>query len=88
MQRRRHRDIGTEQIQRMAVGRRTGGHFRGNHTTTARPVINNHLLAEGFAEFVTNHAGGGIVAAARGERNNQTYGFGRVILRRRARCRQ
>ena len=64
VQRRRHRHVGAEKIQRVAIGRRARGDFGSDHAATAGPVVDYHLLAERLAELVADHARRRIVAAA------------------------
>lgn len=51
---------------RVAVGRRLGGHAHADDTGNAAPVIDDHLLAEAGAELFRHDAGHRIDAASGG----------------------
>ena len=58
--------------QRIAVGRGVGDEFEADHAARPRPVVDDDLLAEGFAEFGRKRARQQIGTSADTLRHNQT----------------
>src|SRR4029079_18906912 len=69
----------------MAVRRCLQRKFGSNDAAPAWAVVNDDLLAERFAQTMTDDARGAIVAAARRKWNDQPQGMIRKILRERCR---
>jgi hypothetical protein len=65
----------------VAVGRRARDCTRRNRAVCSRLVINHHRLLEGLAQLLADDAGGGIDAAAGGERHDQRDRSAGIVLR-------
>ena len=75
------------QQQRVAVGRRFGERDGRDHRAAARPVLDQHRLAEALRQLLSDGAGDEVHSAARRERHHQRDRPVRKILRERCRRR-
>jgi hypothetical protein len=65
----------------VAVGRRARDRARRNRAVCSGLVIDHHRLLEGLTQFLADDAGGGVDAAAGGERHDERDRPVGIILR-------
>jgi hypothetical protein len=74
------RNIRADHEQGVAVGRRRGDGFGADGGAAARPVLDDHVLADSILKVPGDDASESVDRPARGERHDQLDGLGRVIL--------
>ena len=76
---------GARQINRVAIGQRFGDEFGADVATRTGPVVDHHLLAPRFGEFLSDQTRDQIHTTTGGEGNDEADGACRVRLRLRLR---
>ena len=79
------RDIAElDEAERIAVRRGLGDRVGAEIAADAGAVLDHEALAQRLAEMLGRNARGHVHQPARGGRDHQANGFGRIVLRRRA----
>src|SRR5262245_50715752 len=74
--------------QRVAVWRAPRRELRAHYAVRPRPIVDQHLLAPGFGQFLADRACQQIGWTACPERNDDAYGLGGELLRARGDCKR